>query len=87
MAAHPTIPARRIPRREDPARLQSMWSQRVRHVLMYFLGGVIRLAPGTGKLAIIFIGYLDTVFSLCEGPLEGFAVSPTPVPFSFWVLS
>ena len=45
MAAHPTIPARRIPRTEDPARLQSTWSQRVRHVLMYILGGVIRLCP------------------------------------------
>ena len=31
MATHSSIPAWRIPWTEEPGRLQSMWSQRVRH--------------------------------------------------------
>ena len=54
---------------------------------MYILGGIIHLFPGTVNLAITFIGYSDTVFSLCEGPDEGFVIFPIPVYFSFLDLS
>ena len=57
------------------------------HMLTYILGGITRLFPGIVKLATIFMGYLDTVISLCEGPCDGLDIFPIPISFSFLDLS
>ena len=56
-------------------------------MLTYILGGITRLFPGIVKLATIFMGYLDTVISLCEGPCDGLDIFPIPISFSFLDLS